>query len=282
MAKFCARHPENQAVAFCVKCGAPMCPACENPVDGRPWCGECFEIRRREQLIQSIQQLQPSEETVRRAKRAVMLPISNKEARRIIALLIDAAAVIAFSLPVSAVLWGLSFLVMPIVHGVPFGLACYISLLLTGTVYYVVAHWKWGRTIGKRFLGLKVYRTNGKPVTFTGAFWRWVGLLTVLIWAYVGVRIAKFIFFITSKAGSIDNEQVSQYSGYLYIFYAAAVIIALFLSLGVLITFVGKYKRGFHDIIGGTIVKSEGWEGPEPGRRVKVPLSGGMAGRKQV
>ena len=60
------------------------------------------------------------------------------------------------------------------------------------------------------------------------------------------------------------------------------VIIVLFLSLGVLITFVGKYKRGFHDIIGGTIVKSEGWEGPPPGKGVKVPLPGGLAGRKQV
>lgn len=258
MAKFCVNHPQNQAVAFCVKCGTPMCPACEVPIEGRPFCRMCVDVKKREQLIQRIESLQPTEETVRKVKGVIRLPFRNKELRRIIANLIDLAVACLGALMVAPALYGLSHLLMPVVHGFSFGLAYWFTLILVGPVYYFVTHWRWGKTLGKHMLGLRVVRTDGKPLTVTNTFWRLTGLLAVFIWAAAGWKLAGYIFAIVAKMKTVEG--VSGKGQVLMFLQALAVVIAVFLSLGVLITFVGKYKRGFHDIIGNSIVKSDGWD----------------------
>lgn len=237
-----------------------MCSACEQPVEGRPFCRDCFDIRRRDQLIQSIQNLQPSEETVLKVKTAAMAPMKNKEARRVAALAVDGFVSVLAALPVSLCVYGLSLLLMPVVRGLPFGLCYYGALFLTGGFYYIYAHWRWGRTIGKRALGLRVERMDGKPVTLTGAFWRFMGFIAVFIWAGTGWAIAFWIIRLINKANSSVGVPNRTAAGFMMLSQIAAALFALFFSLGALITFIGKHKRGFHDIIGGTVVKADGWE----------------------
>ena len=39
----CYRHPERDAVAFCVVCGNPICDECRNVIGGRNFCTVCRE-----------------------------------------------------------------------------------------------------------------------------------------------------------------------------------------------------------------------------------------------
>ena len=64
------------------------------------------------------------------------------------------------------------------------------SLILTFVAFLVVfvvgysawMHGKWGQTLGKMALGMKVVRTDGSPLGYGGAFVRWIGsVLSALI-----------------------------------------------------------------------------------------------------
>ena len=39
----CAYHPDRDAVAVCVSCGAGLCPDCRNREDGKYYCDECVK-----------------------------------------------------------------------------------------------------------------------------------------------------------------------------------------------------------------------------------------------
>jgi len=52
-----------------------------------------------------------------------------------------------------------------------------VFTLLTSVVYFTWFHGLFGRTPGKRLLGLKVIQVSGEPLTLRVAFLRWVGSL---------------------------------------------------------------------------------------------------------
>ncbi len=57
-----------------------------------------------------------------------------------------------------------------------------LFLLATVVAYSVWMHGKWGQTLGKMALGMKVVRTDGSPLGYGGAFVRWIGsVLSALI-----------------------------------------------------------------------------------------------------
>lgn len=73
-----------------------------------------------------------------------------------------------------------------------------IALFLLGFVvaYSVWMHGKWGQTLGKMALGMKVARTDGSALGYGGAFLRWIGsvlsaLILMIGYIMAGVRSDK-------------------------------------------------------------------------------------------
>lgn len=54
---------------------------------------------------------------------------------------------------------------------------CYGMAVLINAAYFIYFHGTTGQTPGKKLLGLKVVRTDGKPMTLGIAFLRWVGYI---------------------------------------------------------------------------------------------------------
>ncbi len=173
----------------------------------------------------------------------------SKEIRRIIARIIDFTLVFIISLPFS---WLVSVVTVPLfieVKGMGFSLSFYLCALFTGSLYFVFSHWKYGKTLGKYPFRIKVVsNVTGGRITFFASLWRWTGLLTGIVWTVTGFWFAKNIF----RTLELLRGRISIY--YALAMAMAAIMIALVFSLGILITFIGKYKRGFHDLLGGTII----------------------------
>lgn len=258
MAQNCINHPDRESVSFCVKCGAPMCPECEKPFDGRPYCAACVkkrkEVEKKTDAEGGLSRLKGAAGGVGTALAAAkdgaggqFLP---KEAARILARTIDLAIVVLLSLLVHWPIRMVSKIWMPDVSGVGFIFSLYLALLLVGTAYFVVSEWRTGRTVGKWLLGLRVvrYGTKSRPA-LSESFWRWTGFLAAGMWAYAGywitIRLLKWIGLLRGKIPAAVFALLS----------AAALAFVVVFSLGLLITFVGKYKRGYHDLLGGTIVE---------------------------
>lgn len=250
--RFCDMHPESMAVSFCISCGRALCPGCEQLVESRPYCRPCLSQDKKQQIFDTVSRLRPSEEAVESARDAVKGTLLNKELRRIAAAFIDLLVVLIASVPLMVVFWAASMPLLREVHGLSMKVSYYLSLILLGAVYYIVCHYKWGRTLGKHFLGIEAVRMDGRPLTAGGAFWRWVGIQTALIWAFMGWWLAKlivnFVIFAEKQGAPVSNTlSLGAFIG--------AGLLGLVFSLGVLITFIGKHKRGFHDILAGSRVR---------------------------
>jgi uncharacterized RDD family membrane protein YckC len=254
----CAEHPEYKAVSYCIRCGKPLCPQCERLENGRPHCGVCRPTGARARLSRSAQQIKPGKAAMQSARASLRKPLWNKELRRIAAVSLDGLAIMLGSVPMTFLFWAVSIKLMPEVHGLTFPVSYYVSLLFTGSIYYIGAHYRWGRTLGKHALGLNVRHTDGRPLTLLGAAWRWVGFLTALIWAFVGFWLMQNLFNMISLARRIGGAE-SLGAGMAILLRAISVLVFLILASGALITFVGKFKRGFHDILAGSIVINLEW-----------------------
>lgn len=257
-----------------MKCGAPLCPECERPFNGRPYCAACLKSRGGEAGSAPVKQasevskktkekrprpkLRISKESVRSAFAALggssgagpalasnRLP---KEVRRVIARSIDIAVVISFSIPFSWILRLITFQWMSDVGGIGFALSLYFAALFTGSVYFIYSEWRYGKTLGKWLLGLRVTRYGGGRLPFFSSVWRWVGFLTGCIWACIGWWLMTRLMTLI-KVFEAKLPPLVVWSGAFF-----AVMGVIMFSLGLLITFVGKYKRGFHDLIGESIV----------------------------
>lgn len=252
--RFCDAHAGSMAVSFCISCGRALCPQCEQLVESRPYCRPCLTQDKKQQIAGAVSRLRPSDEAVESAREAAVGVLHNKELRRIAAAFIDLFAVLIAAVPLMVVFWAVSMPILREVHGLSLSVSYYVSLILVSAVYYIVSHYKWGRTAGKHFLGLEVVRFDGRPLTAGGAFWRWIGVQTALIWAFTGWWLAKhlvgLVIFAAKQGAPVSNTH------FLGSFIGAG-ILGLIFSLGVLITFVGKHKRGFHDILAGSIVRNQ-------------------------
>ncbi|MFA6448940.1 MAG: RDD family protein [bacterium] len=175
-----------------------------------------------------------------------------KELRRIAARLIDIIIAAAFSIPFSWLFRIITYQWMKDVGGMGYDLSLYFAGLLVGSVYFIFGEWRYGKTAGKWLLGLKVVSYgDGRKLALGGVFWRWIGFMASMFWAYIGYRIALIIINIL---GIFKAD--TPYYAYLGAVASAIAIFTIF-SLGLLITFVGKYKRGFHDLLGRSIVAEE-------------------------
>jgi uncharacterized RDD family membrane protein YckC len=67
-----------------------------------------------------------------------------------------------------------------------------LGLFLLGVVvaYSVWMHGKWGQTLGKMALGMKVVRTDGSPLGYGGAFVRWIGSVLSALILMIGYMMA--------------------------------------------------------------------------------------------
>lgn len=272
----CFEHPDRKAAAFCIRCGKPLCPECEKLENGRPLCGACQPSGVKAGLIRSAQSVDAAGEAAHTAVEGIRKYLYNKELRRIAAVLIDIPAMMLASLPLMFLFWAVSIKLMPEVHGLTLPVSYYVSLLFTGSIYYIGAHYRWGRTLGKHVLGLQVRHRDGRALTLQGAFWRWVGFLTGLIWAYVGFWLMIKLMHMIALARRIGGAE-SLNAGVAMLLSAACVFMFLVLASGAFITFIGKFKRGFHDILASSIVVNQEWmerrlASESQGRKVPGPV----------
>lgn len=258
--KTCKEHPERAAAGFCVKCGAPVCELCVIEVLDRPHCPVCGSVRKAEikkekkapKIAVQTPDFKLAVDRLRAAGSRFGGAIKNKELKRLIAFAADMFFVFLMSIPVSFLFQPLEMLLgMPEAAGFMFFLNLYFSLTLVGSVYFVYMVWRHGGGWGKKLFGLRVEKHGGGRLGLIASAWRMVGMMTAAVWAVFGFWLGGWLFRI-AKLG-VDRLPAPV----LMLLWALGLASALFFSLGVAITFVGKRKRGFHDILAGSIVVSE-------------------------
>lgn len=250
--KTCKEHPERTAAAFCVKCGAPVCVECIVEVRDRPHCAVCGSLARAGTRPKGGLRAPDFGVVAGAIQSRFVGPLGNKELRRAAALLIDLACVFVLAMPVSFVfrIVGMSML-LPEVAGFGYFFSTYVGLMLVGPVYFVVTTWRGGRGLGKRLVGLRVQRYGGGRLSLAASVWRLVGALTAVIWALVGWWLCSWMFRVVDLA----SERLTV--PYILFFKGCGVAALLIFSTGVLISFIGRHKRGFHDILASSVVISE-------------------------
>lgn len=257
MDRLCEEHPGRNAAGFCVKCGRALCEDCLQKISGRNFCTACLgeDLRRTREAAggpaagrNSSARGRITPDRPRPSRQS--FPVTGQELRRVVATALDLVLLLVVSFPFSWLLMQLTILPFREVHGIGFTLSFYFVMTLFSSVYFIVGHWKYGKTIGKFLLGLKVVDNEGAGrITLGQSFWRWTGFMAGGIWAYIG-------YWMSSKAVgwiSIFRDKLPGY--FMTLALVAGVVLTGFFSLGLLMTFIGKYKRGFHDLLGATIVK---------------------------
>lgn len=264
-----------------------MCGECVVKHGGRPMCEECvsqltYERKPREEreVVEAPVVKEPPRPVKKAAAKKTAAPrkkvfaetdawktpekpteaapgfkdiILGREPRRVVAKLIDFVIVTLFALPLS---YGLDILTAKMfkeVRGIGYELCFYVMLVLFSYLYFVIAEWRFGKTIGKWLLSLQVVKKDGSPgIGLFQAYWRWTGFMAGLLWSlagwWIGSHITGVFVFMLNKTG----VKVPQFLPVLVLFVSIAIFTVF--SLGLLITFIGKYKRGFHDILGDTAV----------------------------
>jgi uncharacterized RDD family membrane protein YckC len=119
-----------------------------------------------------------------------------------------------------------------------------IAFNICWMIYVVIGHGKYGQTVGKRVMGLKVFALNEKDVIgFKRAFYR------EAIWFFA--TIIAIVYFINSGESvstQTRNVEAEFYGGYLDLFSGIWFIMEL-----ITISFNAK-RRALHDLIAGSVV----------------------------
>jgi len=253
-----------------VKCGTPLCEECVVKLNGRPYCSNCSDVISGTQQVKTQAVDAEPEEHEKKVRKETKLGNIGKKLRgkiprkipqvirlpkelaRILANTADVALIVMLSLPFAWIFRLITFYKYKDVGGLGFKISLYLAIFMVGSIYYLLFLYRFSATPGKMIFGLKVvrYGTNKKPA-FGAIFWRWIGTLAASIWSYIGFVLGKELL----KLIALTSEKMPPI--YIYSIAVGSVLIFTILSLGLVITFVGKYKRGFHDILGGTIVVIE-------------------------
>jgi uncharacterized RDD family membrane protein YckC len=124
--------------------------------------------------------------------------------RRAVAKLVDVALIIAWIVPVV----GLSFFASPDAVR-PFVLfAAVFGASVLAAVYLVIAEWRYGQTLGKRMMALRVVRESGARITLGQAAVRQIPMFLQMYW--IDVLFALFTdkhqraFELLSKTRVVD------------------------------------------------------------------------------
>ncbi|HPN93082.1 MAG TPA: RDD family protein [bacterium] len=256
----CDNHPDREASSFCVGCGKAICPECERPQAGRPYCAPCAKARKKEKrMADSQRRAEGIGSGIAGAARAAAEGAKHgapekfpKEALRAAAFAVDSAAIVLISIPLTLIFRAASMQWMSDIGGMGYPVSVYLSVLTVSSLYFILWHWRVGATPGKALLGLKVKSAaGGGPVGAVASVWRWVGMLAAIIWAAAGAAVMWRIIL----WGKYLTKGLSMPQAVVVFVFGAAVMAAL--SSGLLITLVGKHKRGFHDLLGGTVVERD-------------------------
>jgi uncharacterized RDD family membrane protein YckC len=106
---------------------------------------------------------------------------------RAAARLMDFFGVMSFFVPIACLL----FFTLPRLELVMIaGMAVLGTLLIAGAIYPVVAEYKYGKTVGKHLMGLRVVRESGARISFGQSVVRQLPMLTQVWW--IDVLFALF------------------------------------------------------------------------------------------
>jgi uncharacterized RDD family membrane protein YckC len=121
---------------------------------------------------------------------------------------------------------------------------CSILETVLYTMYLVIGHGKYGQTLGKRFVGIKVFGLQEKNVIgYKNAF------LRESVWFFVAIAESLYLFIVSSKTANV--QQAMMESNYYNIFSLTS-LAWFFLELGTMM--FNKKRRAFHDFIAGSVV----------------------------
>lgn len=119
-----------------------------------------------------------------------------------------------------------------------------ISLLYTisWTAYIVIAHGKYGQTIGKHLMGIKVFDVQEQDVIgFKRAF------LREAVWVFVEIFGVAYLIFAPYNSSVKDLKDTS-FDGYLDL------TVSLWFVLELITMFFNAKGRALHDFIAGSVV----------------------------
>lgn len=111
------------------------------------------------------------------------------------------------------------------------------------TLYVVISHGRFGQTIGKRLMGIKVFALNEKDlIGYKNAF------LRESIWFFAVVAGIIYFLISTSNNPVIDKESKSYYE------HAVNLVSGLWLLLELITMFFNTKRRALHDFLAGSVV----------------------------
>lgn len=154
----CINHSSIFAFGQCSSCGVPLCSSCAVEFPEGIKCSKCAQDT-------------PSAEILLDKEKAGF-------GIRLLALLIDKLLVTAVGLIIGALLIVLSINVFKLPAPVNLSLpivSAYLVILFGGAFYSIYLNGKYGMTLGKMLLGLRVVNYNGESIGYWQAFVRWTG-----------------------------------------------------------------------------------------------------------
>lgn len=75
---------------------------------------------------------------------------------------------------------------------IPLAIVLYICMLVVPATYMIWMHGKYGATLGKKALGIKVVMSDGRPITYGRAIGRYFAYMLSGIILYIGYLMAAF------------------------------------------------------------------------------------------
>ncbi len=108
--------------------------------------------------------------------------------------------------------------------------------------YYVLLHWKYGQTVGKKVAKVKVVDITEKPITFSQAFMRDI--------AYV----IHFLIIMAASYSMILSGYSSDSERYYGIIQYLTIPVWLWFIVDVVVCLKSPKHRALHDYIAGTVV----------------------------
>lgn len=180
----------------CPKCGwqqveGPQCPRCGvNVAEYRAQLAVASAVARPAEVRwQAPRPEPPRPETARGAPPPLAMLHPAGFWIRFVAILID-------GLCLAVAQWVLGFVILALMVGAPGTLAALVGLyafnIFLGSVYPVIFHWRWGQTLGKMAMHIRVVTVEGGPLSLGTAIIREIGYWVSLITLGVGYLMAAF------------------------------------------------------------------------------------------
>jgi uncharacterized RDD family membrane protein YckC len=112
------------------------------------------------------------------------------------------------------------------------------------TLYAVIGHGKYGQTIGKGLMGIKVFDLNEKTlIGYKNAF------LRESVWFFVIIAGIIYLTINTSNTAAL-NEEIKA----IYYYNVVGLTSGIWLILELITMFFNKKRRALHDFLAGSVV----------------------------